>query len=222
MKTPNDTKGAMGKALFLVAFGFTLVIPTIFGIFGLVSEMGLSLLGGLLCMAFTNLDKFSEFKGAGFYAKMKEAINEANASIETVREVALSTASVALHVAAAFGRWGGGTGTLERIKMRDRLRESLCKIGTSDEAIGVAEANFDSWILRDHVHKVFGSSREFPKNDPDIQDMLRYSPGRIVTSGDVEEVLKKHGIESEKVSEAMDDLRYYEKHRELRRPDVWN
>ncbi|MBD3670027.1 MAG: hypothetical protein HUJ29_04565 [Gammaproteobacteria bacterium] len=38
------------------------------------AEMGLAILSGALGMAFSNIDKISEFKGAGFEAKMKDQI----------------------------------------------------------------------------------------------------------------------------------------------------
>lgn len=51
---------------------FTLiVVSTYFGYMEQATEMGLAILAGALGLAFSNLDKFSEFSGAGFSAKMK-------------------------------------------------------------------------------------------------------------------------------------------------------
>lgn len=62
-----------------VAFKFSsaiilLVAPCYFGYMAQPMEMGLAILAGALGLAFANLDKMSEFSGAGFSAKMKDQI----------------------------------------------------------------------------------------------------------------------------------------------------
>lgn len=51
-----------------------LVVPCYFGYMGQPTEMGLAILAGALGLAFSNIDKLSEFSGAGFSAKMKHQI----------------------------------------------------------------------------------------------------------------------------------------------------
>ena len=51
-----------------------LIVSTCFGYLGKPTEMGLAILAGALGLAFSNLDKFSEFSGAGFSAKMKDQL----------------------------------------------------------------------------------------------------------------------------------------------------
>jgi len=48
-----------------------LVISTIYGFLSLSAEMGLAILAGSIGLAFSNIDKISKFKGAGFEAEMK-------------------------------------------------------------------------------------------------------------------------------------------------------
>jgi predicted transcriptional regulator len=43
-----------------------------FGLLGKTTEMGLCILAGAISLAFTNIDKISKFKGAGFEAEMRE------------------------------------------------------------------------------------------------------------------------------------------------------
>ncbi len=47
-----------------------LVISTIYGFLSLSAEMGLAILAGSIGLAFSNIDKISKFKGAGFEAEM--------------------------------------------------------------------------------------------------------------------------------------------------------
>lgn len=51
-----------------------LIVSSAFGYMSMPTEMGLSVLAGALGLAFSNLDKISEFSGAGFSAKMKDQI----------------------------------------------------------------------------------------------------------------------------------------------------
>lgn len=51
-----------------------LLVSTCFGFLGKPTEMGFAILAGVLGLAFSNLDKFSEFSGAGFSAKMKDQL----------------------------------------------------------------------------------------------------------------------------------------------------
>lgn len=46
-------------------------VSPVFGFMSMPTEMGLSILAGSLGLAFSNIDKISEFSGAGFSAKMK-------------------------------------------------------------------------------------------------------------------------------------------------------
>lgn len=51
-----------------------LVVSCCLGYMGQPTEMGLAILAGALGLAFSNIDKLSEFSGAGFSAKMKDQI----------------------------------------------------------------------------------------------------------------------------------------------------
>lgn len=61
----------MIKQVFqLLSFVVLLCVSSIFGFLQLQTEMGLSILAGALGLAFSNLDRISRFKGAGFEAEM--------------------------------------------------------------------------------------------------------------------------------------------------------
>lgn len=63
-----------------------LIVPCYFGYMGQPSEMGLAILAGALGLAFSNIDKLSEFSGAGFSAKIK---NQVQAVVEKETETTL-------------------------------------------------------------------------------------------------------------------------------------
>ncbi|ODB82373.1 hypothetical protein A3194_19145 [Candidatus Thiodiazotropha endoloripes] len=63
------------NTVFNISSGLVLLgVSTIFGFMSMPAEMGLSILAGALGMAFSNIDKLSEFSGAGFSAKMKDQL----------------------------------------------------------------------------------------------------------------------------------------------------
>ncbi len=59
------------KHIFQIAsFVILLGVSSILGFMGNPTEMGLAILAGALGLAFSNIDKISKFKGAGFEAEM--------------------------------------------------------------------------------------------------------------------------------------------------------
>ncbi len=64
-----------------------LAVPCYFGYMAQPTEMGLAILAGALGLAFSNIDKLSEFSGAGFSAKTKDRIQ---AVVEKETEITYS------------------------------------------------------------------------------------------------------------------------------------
>lgn len=63
----------MKKNIFPITSGFVLLgISTALGFLGKPTEMGLAITAGALGLAFSNIDKFKTFKGAGFSAEMRD------------------------------------------------------------------------------------------------------------------------------------------------------
>ena len=79
----------------------------VFGILARPTEMGLAIIGGAIAAAFLNMDKIQRFRGAGFEAEMKKAVEEAYATIENLRELARPLVVSTLGVLTFSGRWGG-------------------------------------------------------------------------------------------------------------------
>ncbi len=63
------------KLLFqIISFSVLLIGSLALGYLGKATEMGLAIVAGAIGLAFTNIDKISRFKGAGFEAEMREQI----------------------------------------------------------------------------------------------------------------------------------------------------
>lgn len=63
-----------------------LVPPLYFGCKGSEAEMGVALAAGALAAAFLNIDKLQRFKGAGIEFELRKAVEEAQATLENLKE----------------------------------------------------------------------------------------------------------------------------------------
>lgn len=172
-------------------------------------------------MAFANIDKMAKFKGAGFEAEMKNTIDKANATIEEVQQVGCKSAAAILEVTAAFGRFGGGIKTLRRLQIRDNLVASLRGLGADDDDIKDAQTGFNRWLLFDHAAKIVQAvGSNWPKTTEGNR-LHQYTENFAITANEIEVFVNKNNIGSQKVYDAIEDMRYFDRNKKLRRPGEW-
>jgi hypothetical protein len=146
-------------SIFLNIVGFILLIASVFvfGLKGMAAEMGIAVAASGIFLAFANLDKFSEFKGAGFEAKLREAVDEANATIENLKEVARPLIITNLFVLAKAGRFSEGAFNKTH-DVFDQLAELQSEIGLLNsqdlESSKSSYLNINAW---DMVSELSGS-----------------------------------------------------------------
>lgn len=134
------------------------------------TAMGIIVAAGALCIAFLNLDRFQSFKGAGFEAEMKRVVDEAYASIDEVRNIAVDMSEATLS-ALGSGLFISGMKLEQRVRLRNQLVESLRKLGADDEEIARAT---DIWrrcisiLFYNRVKHVLGRRKERHRANPDI------------------------------------------------------
>jgi len=88
-----------------IGFGLLVVSIFLFGLKGMVAEMGIAVAASAVFLAFANLDKFSKFKGAGFEAELRSVVNEANATVEHLKSVATPLLVTSVDLMTKDGRW---------------------------------------------------------------------------------------------------------------------
>ena len=76
----------------------------VFGYLDKVAAATVTVLAGAIGMAFANLDKIELFKGAGFEARMRKAVEDAYATTDSLRSLALVMAEVVAGVLAVENR----------------------------------------------------------------------------------------------------------------------
>lgn len=137
---------------FLNVIGFILLVASIFvfGLKGMAAEMAIAVAASGVFLAFANLDKFSEFKGAGFEAKLREAVDEANATIENLKSVAAPLLITTIDLLAKDGRWGGDSVFDKDHVLYDKLISLQTDIDISDSSLEKAKSqylNIHAWDM---------------------------------------------------------------------------
>ena len=64
----------LNSVLMFISASVLLIVSSTLGFMAMPKEMALAILAGAIGLAFSNIDKISEFKGAGFEAKMKDQV----------------------------------------------------------------------------------------------------------------------------------------------------
>ncbi|MDP5136515.1 hypothetical protein ORJ04_11210 [Rheinheimera baltica] len=145
-------------SIFLNIAGFLLLIASIFifGLQGMAAEMGIAVAASGIFLAFANLEKFSEFKGAGFEAKLREVVNEANATIENLKDVAKPLIETNLFALAKAGRFSGGAFGKDH-ELYDQLVELQAKIGLDGEDLEKSKSTYLNIHAWDMVSELSGN-----------------------------------------------------------------
>ena len=79
----------MGPYLNLIVGVLIIIVPvTLLSLWGKKTGMWLIVVAGATVLPFANIDKIQRFKIAGIGAQMRKAVQEANATIEQLRNVA--------------------------------------------------------------------------------------------------------------------------------------
>lgn len=90
LKTWLTSKESGKSLLFVTSFLFMLIFAIVFGFMKRPTEMGLSIIAGLMGMSFTQLGKIAEISGAGIKLKTRKldkTIETATAKLEDIEEL---------------------------------------------------------------------------------------------------------------------------------------
>ncbi len=149
-------RGIMNIFLNIVGFIVLIVSVFLFGLKGMAAEMGIAVAASGVFLAFANLDKFSEFKGAGFEAKLREVVDEANATIENLKEVAKPLIKTNLFALAKAGRFSDGAFNKSH-DVYDQLAELQSKIGLDGQDLEKSKASYLNIHAWDMVSELSGN-----------------------------------------------------------------
>jgi hypothetical protein len=202
------------------------VIPILLGIFRSPKEMGIAVLAIGLALFFSNIDKFSRFKGtfkgAGLEAELKTAVNEAYAAIEQLKELGLSLSSPIIDELAISGRMLQYIHLKYKLERVAKIADTLKKLGASREEIDKACSTIYERVTNDHIRRILYSLKS---SNPGKEELFKgVNDGKMDNwdKGKIEAFIKENNLnKSEDTDEWFLDLDYFLKQRKLRREDKW-
>ena len=211
-----------------------LALAMTLGILGKATEMGLIVAAGAISIAFLNIDRIQRFKGAGFEAEMKQAVEQAHATVEQLRTLAAASAESTLTTLMA-GNFMGGITLSTRLDLHDRLIKSLEEIGVQTAQIEEAERMWKKGVgavyHRGIHHYLEGRTQKNHINsnaDPAVleaakqfQDLLKFEKWEAPSSIAMKSFIQGKNLMSPELAELISDYSHFEQCGKIRRRDVF-
>jgi len=197
-------------------------LATMFGIQGKSTEMGIIVVAGALVMAFLNIDKIQRFKGAGFEAEMRKAVEEAYATIEQLRKVAAASAETTLTTLMS-DYFFDGTTLENRLDLHDRLIFNLEEIGVSKAIIENVDAMWKRGVKVIYCNRITALLKEVTSKQilDEFKGLLKFEEWKAPSSNDMRQFIEQKGAMKPEIDELLKDYQEFEKTGVIRRRDVF-
>jgi hypothetical protein len=205
-----------------------------FGLLGKPTEMGLIIAAGAVAISFLNIDRIQRFKGAGFEAEMKQAVEHVHATVDQLRLLAAAVAESTLTSLMAENFFDGIS--LEtRLDLHDRLIHSLEEIGVAPSRISEADQRWRKGVgiiyhrgIRQFLEgrtenrminskaepSVLQASREF-------QDLLNFEIWQVPSSQEMRNFINVRNLMNATIGQLLEDYAHFERTNEIRRREVF-
>lgn len=111
-----------------------------------------SLTAGLVLLFAATVDRFESVKGLGIEAKTRqldEKINQAEEALKRLREMTELTGTALIDLNCKMGRWDSAPSPREFVALADRIRELMRSLGSTEQAISLALANWAKTLCFD-------------------------------------------------------------------------
>jgi len=198
------------------------VIPILFGIFRSPKEMGIAVTAIVLALFFSNIDKFSRFKGAGIEADLKTVVDEAYAAIEQLKELGLSLSGPIVDEMAVSGRMLQYIPLKHKLERVEKIADTLKKLGALPGEIEEACSTIYERVTNDHTRRILHSLLD---SNPGKETLFEGVKDGKMDDWDKEKIvnfINEHRLnKGEDADEGFLDLEYFLKNRKLRREDKW-
>lgn len=187
-----------------------------FGTLGKPKEMGIAIVGGSIAMAFVNIDKIQKFKGAGFEAEMKLVIDEANATLKELQEIATTTTEATLYQLTE-SQFFGNFSFSKKLKIHDQLIEKLKAINIKNGQIKKIEKVWNKGILARYHNRVteeaqglFKTSQEKNEIAEKLKDLINFKELEIENSRSHRKVLQDNNAINDTINVLLDEFQEFE------------
>jgi hypothetical protein len=220
-----------GKTLQLW-FGilFTAIVPIVVGlVFKEYQVAWLSALCGAFITIMAKPEGLTELSLGPLKAKMQETIAEAAATVEQLREVATTMATVVLSGLMA-GQFMWGMSFAKRLELHDELIGNLRRIGASDDQLNRAQAEWWKGVgvmyhnrlgrdLRDLAKQAGMDGLKTNSVAEEFNALAQKATRSAGTPAEHEEFFLKHGLLNDEIREWISDYKHFLSTKEIRRND---
>lgn len=219
--------------LFWISVVWVLLVPV--GISVLLDHTTGSWIAAV-CGAFvvftSKIDDLSELSLGPLKAKLRAKIEEANATIDQLRRVAVTSAEATLTDLMA-GSFMGGITVDKRFEIHDKIIDSLIEIGATRAQIDSAKLDWNKGIsliyhrtIKDAVGRRIERSKINPaatdqmrQAEKELQNLLDFDTWSVPEPDKILEVIATHDVGSVEISEWIDDYQNFLRTGEIRRRD---
>lgn len=197
------------------------------GVMSKSTEMGLIIAACSISIAFLNLDRIQKFKGAGFEAEMRQAVEEAHATVEQLRTLAATSTESTLTTLMSENFFDGTT--LEhRLSMHDKLVDCLRQLGVSQKQIGEARHMWSKGIGIIYHRAIRNALADREEKNPEriaaakeFEELLKFERWDAPSSQEMRAFIQARELLSEQISQLLSDYAHFEQTGQIKRRDVF-
>lgn len=216
--------------MYVISFILMFSGVAVFGYMENTAALSASIIAGAIGMAFANIDKMEHFKGAGFEAHMKKAVEEAYATTKSLRDLGCLVAEAISAIMAVENKFAG-LGWDRKLNIKNKIDHLLRESGLEENKIYEASALFDEYLKYDHARKIVSAITQEASIPVDIRQeaekLIDFSKsadiGETYTAPPAEfkRFIETNEINSNSVEESIKDYEYYLNKNSLRRTEEW-
>lgn len=225
----------MKKFLFWVGVLIAVFAPVPLAVWLDSAKFGvLCFVSGTLSVLFSKIDLLEELSVGPLKAKLRAAINEANATVEQLRTLGteLSDATLSLLIATEFM---DGMNVKSKFELHQKIIDCLLALGASKEQVKTAQMNWlkgVSWMYLRVIRQRIEGRESFTRINLDansaelaaskeIFELSNFDTWHVPTSAEMRAVLDKHGIVNEAANEWIKDFEVFVETSSIPRIDLF-
>lgn len=205
---------------------------------GDLAAAGTGLTAGLVFLLASSIERFEVLKGLGVEArtrKLDDAITQANATVEQLRDLAAAVSQVTLTELMSSSFFDGAT-LATRLSLHDKLLATLKKLDLSSAQMEEADSNWRKGIgviyhriIHHHLeqrkernHRNFEAPKEALEAAKDFQTLLKFEEWAAPAPGAMEAFINERNLMTSELQEWIDDYKHFLACGEIRRVDKFS
>jgi len=197
-------------------------VPALFGIFKGPKEMTVATGAIAIALFFSNIDRFSYFRGGGIEARLRDAVKEAYAAIEELKDLGLALSSPIVDELAVSGQFLQFVHLKYKLDRVSKIAETLKRLGASEAELEEACSTLYERVESDHINALL---RSLKASNPDKDQLFQGIDEGKFSNWKKEQVealvLEKNLKTNDEYKKWIESLDYFLSVKKLKNPDDW-